>query len=529
MVRAGLTEEIARWAVGLRYEDVPAPVLDRARLQIASVLGAVFAGSATVAHARLREAARRWGSGDDAHILPSGPRAPLHAACYLNAAASVALDYDDYLFAGHTGHSSVLGALAVGETTKASGCDVLAAQVAANEVGGRLGASLLFGPHNGQMWACIHALSGAVVAGRLLGLDAERMRHAIGLALAQPPYPLAPAFFGPDSKALLASGPLVEGVRAAECAAAGMTGAEDILGDPKGLLASFSEHGLPFAFSGLGSAWVTESLAYKLYPGCAYVDTPVDALERIREDFRAQTGRALSCEDVGSIRVEATLFTWGMEQMSAPYRSAGPLRAADVNFSVALSFGTLLAAGELSAATLSAEALERRRELILAVAARVSVEHDGALTGRTAGLADVGIDVGRYLAANRGRLGARGDVLAAGLAAGAPAPGGAGPAEPYEPTLEGADFSRLAMRFPARVSLETRGGERYSAEQEIALGAAGRPLEEVRRGVREKFLRNASHLRAGEAEDVLRMIAGIDAAPDVREVMDAVVGGGVSP
>src|SRR5207245_6229790 len=130
-------------AGALRQSGVPGSALARGRLQTASVLRARLPGAPSEPGAKVRAPAQRWGSGEDATIFPTGPRAPLHAACYVNAASSVAFDFDDYLFAGHTGHSSVLGALAFGEMTGASGRDVLAAQVVGNEVGGRLGAGLL--------------------------------------------------------------------------------------------------------------------------------------------------------------------------------------------------------------------------------------------------------------------------------------------------------------------------------------------------------------------------------------------------
>lgn len=514
----GLTATVAEWAAGLRDGDLPPSVVERARLQTASVLAAVFAGARSSLGGRIRQAAHRWGGPAEASILPTGPRAPIHTACYVNAASSVAHDFDDYLFAGHTGHSSVLGALAWGEATGASGRDVLTAQVIGNELGGRLGAAMLFGPHNGQMWTYIHALAGAAVAARFLELDAGRLAHAIGLALAQPPYPLAPAFFGPDSKALMASGPLVEGIRAAELAAAGLTGAPDILGDPKGILASISEHPLRFAFTGLGSAWVTESLTFKLYPGCAYVDTPVDALNAVREQFEAKHGRPLVPADVARVRVEATIFTWGMEMLGAAYRSRDRLRAVDVNFSVALSFGLLLAAGEISAATLEPESLARHHDQIVALADRVVVEQDAELTGQVGGLKDVGIDVGRYLAQHKGRLGARGDLLAEQVSPGV-VDGAA--AEPYEPTLEGADFSRFEMRFPARVTVTTTSGEEYHAEQSVPLGGAGRPIGELTAGVRQKFVANAIHLAdPAAAFDALMALEGAD---DVRAIVAEVL------
>jgi 2-methylcitrate dehydratase PrpD len=514
----GLTRALAEWVARLRVEDLPTAVVERAQLQTASVLGAVFAGARSDLLARIRRAVGRWGGRLDASVIPTGPRLPVHAACYVNAAASVAFDFDDYLFAGHTGHSSVLGTLAWAEALGAPGRDVLVAQVAANELGGRLGAAMLFGPHNGQMWTYIHALAGATVGARFLGLDAERTTHAFGLALAQPPWPLAPAFFGPDSKALMVSGPLVDGLRAAELAAEGLTGAADILGDPQGFLAKLTPAPLAFAFSGLGRAWLTESLSFKLYPGCAYVDTPVDASEQIREQFARKAGRRLAPEDVERIRVRATLFTAGMEILAAPYRSRERLRAVDVNFSVALSLGVLIACGAITVETLSEHSLAEHHATILAVADRVTVEQDAELTKQVGGLGDLGIEVGRYLAAHKGRLGARGDLLAEQLVVAEPSSG-----DDYQPSLDAADFSRFQMRFPARVTLTTTAGEEFVAEQAIPLGGAGRPLAEVRAAVRDKFIRNARPHLGSDAEVTFDIVMNLDKARDVRAVIDALL------
>jgi 2-methylcitrate dehydratase PrpD len=487
----GITEALATWAAACRYDDLPATVLERARLQVASVLASVFAGARTEAGRRVLDAAQTWGGGADARVLPEGSGAPLFTAAYVNAVRSVSLDFDDYLFAGHTGHSAVLGSLAWGEKAGAPGRDVLAAQVVANETGGRLGAAFLLGPHNGQMWAYIHALEGAVIGARFAGLDAPETAHAIGIALAQPPYPLAPAFFGPDSKALIAAGPLVEGLRAASLAEAGLTGADDVIGAADGMLARLGPKPFRFPFSAYGESWVTESLTYKLYPGCAYVDTAVDAMNQIRERFAEKTGRPLAPADVTRIRVEATMFTCGMEAMSAPHRVSGLVRAIDVNFSVGLSLGVLIAAGRIDAGTLSPASLAENRPAIEEIAGRTSLDLDPALTAQVGGLTEAGIDLGAYLAK------------------------GAEPA-----SLAGADFAAFQMRFPSRVTLETSAGEEFQAEVAIPLGGAGRPWAETVAGVRAKFIENAGHLSDPVA--AFERVMAIDEAPDVREVVAAV-------
>src|SRR5439155_23501209 len=137
---------------------------------------------------------------------------------------------------GHTGHSAVWAARAfAGEGGRA-----LAAQVAGIEVGGRFGAGLLLGPHNGQLWSSIHCAAAAIAAGVGLGLDGERLAHALAIALYQPPYGLWPGFMGPDSKLLTAAEPAVQGARAAMLAAEGVDGALGLVEERRGLLRHLS-------------------------------------------------------------------------------------------------------------------------------------------------------------------------------------------------------------------------------------------------------------------------------------------------
>jgi len=135
-------EQIADWATALKIGDLPESVCERARLQAMSIAAGRAAGEGTAA--------------PFAAVAPDGPVGEI----YRSAAASIAHDWDDYLFMGHTGHSAVPAAAAFADGEER----VLVAQVAANEVAGRLGAALFLGPHNGQFWASIHCASAAVAA-----------------------------------------------------------------------------------------------------------------------------------------------------------------------------------------------------------------------------------------------------------------------------------------------------------------------------------------------------------------------------
>jgi 2-methylcitrate dehydratase PrpD len=292
-----------------------------------------------------------------------------------------------------------------------------------------------------------------------------------------------PAFMGPDSKLLIPASTTVDGCRAAELAARGWTGNQQVLEDRQGFLRRFNEQNLGWMLSGFGEAWVTDSLCYKVVPGCAYIDTAVDALSAICDAFESDNGRRPRPDDVGEIRVRCGLLTSGMEGFAQSYRTRERLEPISINFSVALSFGVMLHAGELAPSFLSRKYLDANRADIEAAAARVSMSHDAEMDARAS---EVGEQGG---ASVRTILGAQ--------------------------TLAGQSFERYVMAFPAEVTLRTASGAEYTELRDVPLGGAGRPWEETEALVVEKFLRHHPGPRAQEAVEAVRRLEDV---ADVREL-----------
>ena len=462
-----LCEEIGGWAAGLRLEGVPRTVLERGRLQTASIAAARAAGA---------EAAAPFDA-----VAPEGPVGEV----YRSATASIAHDWDDYLFMGHTGHSAVPAAAAFAADPERA----LLAQIAANEVAGRLGAALFLGPHNGQFWASIHCASAAIAASLGLGLDAERTAHALAVALYQPPYGMWPGFMGPQSKLLTAAEPAAAGARAALLAAEGMTGALDVIEHPRGVLAGLSFAPRPSMLGGLGRVWLTDTLAFKRLPGCAYLQSVVEAA----------CAAGVTAAQVAEVEVQAGWLTCGMEELSG-----GPeLSPVRVNFSAALSVAVALLAGRLTPAELHPAWLAERQAEIRDLAARVRVRHTPELTAATllgtleagASAGDVSLrgwlrvrrrmaesgmeDVNPGPALLRGAVSDRGTrrALLAMLRSRA-ARRGAG--------IEQLDTAALRMTFPSRLRIRLRDGRvREVAGDEP--GSCGRPIEEQQAVVEEKL------------------------------------------
>jgi 2-methylcitrate dehydratase PrpD len=452
-------EEAADWASGLTTEAIPPRVVERARLQAENMA-----------------AARAAGAEEAELVAPAAPEGTI-GEIYRNAAASIAHDWDDYLFMGHTGHSSVWAARAF----ESDADRALIAQIAANEVAGRLGAALLLGPHNGQFWSTIHCAGAAVAAGLGLQLGAEALAHAIAIALYQPPYGLWPGFMGPSSKLLTAAEPATAGARAALLASAGMVGALDIVENPRGLLTHLAFAPRPAMLGGLGRVWLTDTLAYKARPGCAYLQAAADAA----------LAAEVKAPEVQSIEVEAGYLTCAMERLGAG-EALTPVR---VNFSTALSVAICVLAGRLTHEELRREWLADRERELREIAARVSVRHAWELTARTLrGPLEAGATLRDLSLADWFRIARRARELHMDEA-------GLGRAELLDLIrdetrrrefrellgrawragggIEGLDTGAMRLEFPSRLRIRLRCGAMLEFEGRDR-GACGRPLEEQR-------------------------------------------------
>ncbi len=381
MKKLFIAEEIAEWIKNISFNDIPERVITKTKTQILNNIAASFSGLFAKGAVGAIETSRRIFREDGrSTIFPTGEKTSPARALFVNSSMSMAFDYDDYLFLGHTGHSAVFCSLALGEETGANGKEVLISTVIANEIAGRLGASVVLGPHNGQLWSFIHAFAGACAAGRLLGLTEGQLRNAIGIALYQPNFPLFPGFMGPDSKLLTASVPAITGLLSAYLARDGLTGSHSIIEHPRGFLRYFSFEPLKFMLSGLGKSWVTESIAFKIYPGCAYIDTTMDALFKTLDEVENVRGKRITPEDVDRVIVEANLLTAGMDTISREFINQKRIEAININFSIPYNVAIGIMAHRLTPIELSQDELDKNADTIRSLAKRVVLKHNPKMT-----------------------------------------------------------------------------------------------------------------------------------------------------
>jgi 2-methylcitrate dehydratase PrpD len=516
------TREIAEWAAQLRYEDIPERIIEKTKLQTMSVLASIFASSRVEAGHRLREAVRRWSDPGACRMIPFGDGVTMKDALTANSGMSMLLDYDDYLFAGHSGHSAVLAPLALAERADIDGKQLLTAQVIANEVEARIGGSVMLGPLNGQMWAFIHSAGAALAAGKLMGLDAGQMASALGMALAQPARPLAPGFLGGDSKLFTASTGIHTGMLSAQFAAEGLEGPADILEADEGFCDTFSFIPLYPMLTRLGECWLSDTLCYKLYPGCAYIDSTLDCVFKIRKS------KNIDINEIFKIDVYASLPTMKMDELSTGMVRHQLTHPVTLNFYTPYNVAVGLLDGELGPDQFSPERIQDPR--VWELAKRVRVHHDIALTGKVIDSVTDLIDL-RYLMSELRFSSLR--TLMKNIGPGSPLMWLAAGREitgflsegrrTLEKVFGGAREDKadrnlaksaedFKMAFGARVVFEMKSDKiNYECEQEIPYGAAGRPLDELKLDVAAKFEKEArTVITDGASQSAMDKIADLE-------------------
>src|ERR1700738_2078907 len=221
---------LANFAATLRFEDIPAPVLQRAEDLFLDWFGSALAGKG----ARPVEAIERFAitmgpAVGESEVLVSRRRtSPLFAAM-VNAASSHFAEQDDVHNGAvfHPGTVVFSPVLAIAQTIGSSGSELLTAAVAGYEVGIRVGEFL--GRSHYQVFhttGTAGTIAAAAAVGFLLRLSPEQMLNAFGSAGTQAAGLWEFLRDAADSKQLHAAKAASDGLISAYLAQHGFTGAQ---------------------------------------------------------------------------------------------------------------------------------------------------------------------------------------------------------------------------------------------------------------------------------------------------------------
>ncbi len=288
------TRDLARFAAGLRFEDIPGDTVARIKLSVLDSIGCCIHGVTLPWTRRVEHMALAEGAAPKASIFGGAGKTSPALAVLVNSTAGHAFELDDIHKESiiHPGSIATPVAMALAEangqaTRPISGRNMITAMVAGYEVGTRVGnaatVQLLLDGFHPQ--GTSGAFCAAATAAHMLGLDAVQTQHALGIAGSQAGGLMA-AQEGAMVKRLHSGRAAQSGVYAALLARDGFTGIEDVLEAPYGgyLVTHSRKPNAARLTEGLGTVFETAKIGYKPHAAVTSIHTALDALAAIMRE-----------------------------------------------------------------------------------------------------------------------------------------------------------------------------------------------------------------------------------------------------
>jgi 2-methylcitrate dehydratase PrpD len=275
-----------------QFNDLPEAVVENAKRFILDSIGVAIAGANAPGCREAVDLIKGWGGKPEATIMSYGGKVPSPWAAMANSTMMHALDFDDTLdeSALHA-HVSVLpAALATAESAgDVSGADLINAVVLGIDMVCRLGLSTRR-PLSWIRTATCGTFGAAVAAGKVMGLDREKLSHTLGIAYSQTAGNAQCLVDGGLVKRMQPAFSAKSGVLSALLARSGITGARDFLEGQYGFfnLYESGDYDREKLGKDLGKEYGGMRLSVKPYPSCRMTHASIDAALAAKRDLNIE-------------------------------------------------------------------------------------------------------------------------------------------------------------------------------------------------------------------------------------------------
>ena len=283
---AYISETLAQFVYQLRFEDIPAPVRERAKDLMLDAIGIAFASTKFEFADKALAGLQFFGVGNRA-VIGMSAKLSLRDAAVMNGVLIHGLDYDDTHLEGvvHASASCFSCALAVAAEVNTTGRDLITAYIAGLEAISRIGMVAKGGLHlNGlHPTGTIAAFASSLIAGKLMGLDAEQLVMAQGNALSTSASSSRQySQEGAWTKRLHPGWGAAAGITAAAMARGGFVGPRQVYEGEYSIYRTltgsrYNDCDLSLATRDLGKVWESARVAIKPIPACHLVHACSDA------------------------------------------------------------------------------------------------------------------------------------------------------------------------------------------------------------------------------------------------------------
>lgn len=327
------TAALARFIVTSRFDTMPPKVRHAGKRALLNFLGTALGGAHDPAIDTAAAVLGPLSGPAAARVIGRNERFDMLTAAFLNAASGNVLDFDD------THHPTVIhptspiapALLALAETHRMSGADLLHALVLGMEVACRLGNAVTTS-HYIRGWhitSTCGAVGAAAASCRALALTEEQTVWALGLGANQACGLVE--CLGSMAKSVSVGNAARSGVVSALLARAGLTAAPQTLEGPRGFVPVMSDAPDPTRLTtDLGEHWEVMNNALKPYPSGVVLHPVVDACLELRAQQR------IAPESIARVRVRGNPLL--AQRADRPQPASGREAAVSAQHTVAVCF-----------------------------------------------------------------------------------------------------------------------------------------------------------------------------------------------
>lgn len=372
-----LTRKLARFATKTCYADLPETAIEQTKTSIMDWFFVALTGQAQANPAidNFKQILLGKGGVPESTLLGRNIKITENQAAMLNGCYGHLLDYDETCpkVRSHLFASIFPAVLAAAEYRSLSGKELLTGFITGHEIAMRIGEAMTpgwikTGWHGTSLFGIFGAAMGCA---KLMGLDEEKMRTALGLVTSMASG--VAVNFGSLTKPLHAGMAAERGLLAAQLAEGGFSANQQALESELGFYHAYNgnEETREAVFEQLGNPWGLETpgiSAIKLYPCCHGLATNIECGIRIHQRDH------LKLEDIDSIEMHSQPKTlcamlsktyddtgeglkWGYKGSPRQMKSILPETGNQAKFSKEYAFSRAVIDGEVRLAHLTDSAV----------------------------------------------------------------------------------------------------------------------------------------------------------------------------
>lgn len=280
------TRSLATYLHGMKFPDFDSHTVDIAKMCIEDFIGVAIAGSAKPESQIWKAYYSGKTTRPQASVFQPGfPQATVEQTAALNAVFGHVLDMDDVHNASitHLAVITVPTAFALGQHLKKSGPEIIEAVAAGYEAGARIGEAI--NPSSYKYWhttGVVGAFAAGATAAKLLGLTVDELVNCLGSAGTQAAGLWEFLESGSMSKVLHTANANLCGLRSAELAKLGFTGAPTILEGERAFVHALApDCHMDRLTKGFGKGWRIDENSFKPYACCRHTHSANYCIEKL--------------------------------------------------------------------------------------------------------------------------------------------------------------------------------------------------------------------------------------------------------